>query len=538
MPEQPALKLADLPIGGKKTVTLDGTEILLVRTEDLPGGRPTIFALEAKCPHAGAPLEKGAVCNGRLICPFHAGTFALETGTLLEPPPLRDLKRYAVRLAGDDLLVDPTPLSRPTPAPVAAGKHLVFAGAGAATASALAFLRDAGFAGTVTVLDPEMDEPIDRTQLTKASLAGKKPVDTLPLFFLPGQAKPAEGGQTEGREPLEPLKIQRLKAHLTALDPEAGTFTVGGSRTEPFDALLLATGSLPKRPDLPGADLPHVFTIRHSADLRRMEPLLGEGKRAVLIGDSFIAFEAASALKQRGLEVTLLAQSALPFAKKFGPVVAEAMNHLHKTKGVTILPNTETVAITEKDVEFKDVQGAAQGDRLPADVVILAIGVTPVVDYAPDLPHAEKGGFLLEPDLRAARNVWAAGDIASVNGTRIEHWRLAEQHGRAAAQAMLAAVSGGKEAEPFAGVPLFWTAHFGKRFNYAGHADSWDRIAYDGDPMQLDFLAYFVKDEKIAAVLECGRDTALAALMEPLREPLSLEQAQRLTASANSQAPA
>ncbi len=537
MPEQPALKFADLPVGAKKTVILDDTKILLIRTEDLPTGDPNLFALEAECPHAGAPLEKGAVCNGRLVCPFHAGTFALATGALLEPPPLRDLKRYPVRLVGDDILVDSTPVAKPSTAPVGADKHLVFAGAGAATASALAFLRDAGFAGTVTVLDPEMDEPIDRTQLTKAALAGKKSVDTLPLFFLPGQAKPAEGGEAKGREPLEPLNVRRLKAHITALDPQAGSFTIGGDRTEHdrtehFDALLLATGSIPKRPDLPGADLPHVFTIRHSADLRRMEPLLGEGKRAVLIGDSFIAFEAASALKQRGLEVTVLAQSDLPFAQKFGPVIAEAMGHLHRSKGVTILPNTAAVAIMEKDVEIKDVRGEAHGDRLPADVVIVAIGVTPAVEYAPDLPHAEKGGFALGTDLRIAPKVWAAGDIAAVDGTRIEHWRLAEQHGRTAAEAMLASVTGGGPTEPFHGVPLFWTAHFGKRFNYAGHTEKWDRIAYDGDPMSLEFLAYFVKDDKVAAVLECGRDTALAALMEPLREPMTLQQAQQVTASA------
>lgn len=531
MPEQPALKLADLPVGSKKTVTVDDTKILLVRTEDLPSGQPALFALEAECPHAGAPLEKGAVCNGRLVCPFHAGTFALDTGALLEPPPLRDLKRYPVRLSGDDIFVDPMPTPSRRPVPGGAGKHLVFAGAGAATAAALAFLRDANFAGTVTVLDPVIDEPIDRTQLTKAALTGKKPLDKLPIFSQPGQA-------TEGREPLEPLKLQRLKAHLTAFDPETRTFTVG-ERTETFDALMLATGGVPKTLDLPGAELAHVFTIRHSEDLRRLEPLLGgegegKGKHAVLIGDSFIAFEAASALKQRGLEVTILAQSESPFAKKFGPVVAQALVNLHKTKGVTVLHNTEAAAITGKDVELKDVHGTSKGDRLPADIVITAIGVEPAVgflDTAPNIKRGEKGGIAIGRDLQVAPGVWAAGDIASVDGTRIEHWRLAEQHGRTAAKAMLAAVTENDQAEPFNGVPLFWTTHFGKRFNYAGHAEKWDRIEYAGDPMQLDFMAFYLKDDNVAAVLECGRDTAMAALMEPLRQPLSLEEARRLTSA-------
>lgn len=524
MPEQHALKLADLPIGTKKTVTLDDTKILLVRTEDLAPGQPALFALEAECPHAGAPLEKGAVCDERLICPFHAGTFALDTGALIEPPPLRDLKRYPVRLSGEDILVDPTPVPVARPAPIGQGKHLVFAGGGAAAAAALAFLRDANFAGTVTIMDPVMDEPIDRTQLTKAALAGKKPLDKLPIFSPPGQS-------VEGREPLEPLKIQRLKAHLTAFDPEAGTFTVG-ERTDHFDALLLATGGVPKRLEIPGADLPHVFTIRHSEDLRRMEPLLGEGKHAVLIGDSFIAFEAASALKQRGLEVTVLAQSELPFAKKFGPVVAQAMMNLHKTKGVTVLPNTEAAAITDKDVKLKDAHGASNGDCLPADVVITAIGVDLAVEYlnaTPGVEVADKGGVAVGRDLRVAPGVWAAGDIAAVEGTRIEHWRLAEQHGRSAAEAMLAHVSEASAPPSFAGVPLFWTTHFGKRFNYAGHAEQWDRIEYVDDVLQLDFMAFYMKGEQVAAVLECGRDTAMAGLMEPLRKPLSLQLAMERT---------
>ena len=139
----------------------------------------------------------------------------------------------------------------------------------------------------------------------------------------------------------------------------------------------------------------------------------------------------------------------------------------------------------------------------------------------------------MDRNLRLAPNLWCAGDIASVDGTRIEHWRLAEQHGRTAAEAMFAYATGNAHgpASPFTGVPFFWTFHFGKRLGYAGHADTWDEIVLDGDPKALDFLAYYVKDATVAAVLGCGRDTAIAALMEPLREPLSLERAQNITSA-------
>ena len=530
MPEQPALALMDLPPNTKKTVTLGETKILIVRTDDRPNGEPTLFAVEAECPHAQGPLEKGAVCNGRLVCPWHTGTFALDTGKLLEPPPLRDLKRYPVRLFGEDILVDPAPLPAAKPTPVAHDKHLVIAGAGAATSAALSYLRDAGFAGHVTVLDPELDEPVDRTQLSKNALAGKKPLDTLPIFSPKGQEQTPEPMQDH----LAPLQVKRLKASLTALDAEQGKVTIGGSVTESFDALLLATGGRPQRPQLPGADLPHVFTIRHIADVRAMEPLLQPGKRAVLIGDSFIAFEAASALKQRGLEATIIARSELPFAKKFGTAVAHALNGWHRQHGVTILPSTEVTAITPEAVRVKDVSGEELGDGIAADVVIFAVGIEPVLDYAPGLSRAEKGGLQLGRNLRVSRQIWAAGDIAAVDGTRIEHWRVAQQHGHTAAEAMFAYVTGNAHgpAYPFTGVPLFWTFHFDKRLNYAGHADSWDSMEIDGDPLGMDFLAYYVKDGTVAAVLGCGRDTAIAALMEPMREPLTLEKAREIAFAA------
>ena len=517
MPEQIALKLADLPANTKKTVTLDDTKILLVRTGDAPGGRPTLFAVEAECPHAKAPLEKGAVCNGRLVCPWHTGTFALDTGTVLEPPPLRDLKRYPVRLSGEEILVDATPIAPSKPTPTAHDKHLVFAGGGAATAAALCYLRDQGFAGKTTVIEPETDEPIDRTQLSKQVLSGQKPMDTLPLFTPP-------------KDSIEPPPPQpdRIRASVTTLHREDRSLTLSNGETVSYDALLLATGGRPRRLHVDGADLPHVFTLRHSEDLVRMEPLLNPSTRVALVGDSFIAFEAASALRERGLHVTVIAHSKLPFANKFGPEVAQAIVQLHRSHGTALHTEAEVTAVTPVAVTL------STGAEIPADLVLLAIGVEPVTNYAPDFSHGEKGGFALGRNLRLAPNLWAAGDIASVDGTRIEHWRLAQQHGRTAAEAMFAYASGNAHgpAYPFSGVPFFWTFHFGKRFSYAGHADTWDTIAYDGDPTSLNFLAFYVKDSTVAAVFGCGRDTAIASLMEPLRDPLTLEAARKLTSAA------
>ena len=136
MAEVVVLTRSELPAGTKKTVVVGGKKVLLVHTDD---GR--LHALEGECPHAKAPLEKGAVCNGRLVCPWHMGTFELETGALVEPPPLRGLQTYAARWQGDLAYLDAEPrgpTSPASPAPrttvrtLGADKRIVLVGAGAA----------------------------------------------------------------------------------------------------------------------------------------------------------------------------------------------------------------------------------------------------------------------------------------------------------------------------------------------------------------------------------------------------------------------
>jgi nitrite reductase/ring-hydroxylating ferredoxin subunit/NADPH-dependent glutamate synthase beta subunit-like oxidoreductase len=301
MPFQNVLPLAQLPAGSKKAVKLGETELLLLHTES------GLHAVEAKCPHAGAPLEKGMLCDGRLICPWHTGTFAignagLPDGTVLEPPPLRSLKHYAVKHENGSILVDPAPLNRPSLAHdddlapaigVAPHAHIVTIGAGAAATAAVCTLRQRGFAGRITMVDPDHDEPTDRTNLSKMTLAGKMPIAKLPLWT---------------PEEKDKLKVERVLAKVTALDANAGTLSAEKPGAGPvnihFDAALLATGGVPDKINIPGEDLAHVHTLRHVHDLAAIEALISpnpKGSHAVLIGDSFIAFEAASALTTRGV---------------------------------------------------------------------------------------------------------------------------------------------------------------------------------------------------------------------------------------------
>ena len=515
------LTLRELPVGGKKAVKVGETEILLVHTAE--GG---VHAVEAKCPHAGAPLVDGAVCDGRLVCPWHMGTFELggeRPGALVEPPPLRSLKHYAVKVEGDAILVDAAPRNAPSVANyddnapaerVGEDRHIVTIGAGAAAAALVCTLRQEGFGGRITMIDPVADEPTDRTILSKMALAGKKP--PTPLWTPEEQAQ---------------LKVERVAERVEQLDGEAGVLHWSGGGELLFDAALLAPGGAPKRLGVPGEELPLVHAIRHVADVEAIAAGLGsetaaKGKRVVLIGDSFIAFEAASALTGRGLQATVVCRSAEPFAKKFGKA-AEAILALHRAAGVRLLLGEETREITAGGVGLKS------GETLAAELVIVAVGVRVATDFAHGLQLEEDGGVPVSGTLKAGAKLWVGGDAASVNGVRIEHWRLAEQHGRAAAHGMLRrpGAHATLARESSEEVPFFWTAHFGKRFGYVGHAEAWDRVEVDGvlggqqGAGEPKFLAYYVKGNAVRAVLGCGRDTGLAMLAERMRKTLTLEQA-------------
>ena len=308
--------------------------------------------------------------------------------------------------------------------------------------------------------------------------------------------------------------IEREVASVTAVDPGSRSMTLSTGQVLTYDAALLATGATPIRPDLPGAGLPHVCLLRTLADVDAIAGNIRPGGHAVVIGASFIGMEAASALTDRKMQVTVVARDALPFVKQFGPRVASAIKALHTAKGVAFRPEAEAERIGPSSVHLAD------GEALPADLVVIGTGVRPVLDYLPGVGRSHDGGLPTDEGLRVTDGLWAAGDIASPEGwPRIEHWRLAQQHGRVAALGMLG------QAARYEGVPFFWTAQHGKRLQYVGHAASWDDIAYDGDVESFDFIAWYVEAGTVRAALICGRDRAAAVLSQVMRQGITLDAA-------------
>ncbi len=473
------------------------TKLLLVREGD------EVRAFQGTCPHAKAPLAKGVLCDGRIICPWHAGSFDSGTGALLEPVPLTGLHRHPVRVVDGDVMVDTDPVADNPPARHTDPRVFVLVGTGAAAASAATTLRAEGFNGRIILVGPDVAEPLDRTQLSKMALA-QEDFDrgTLPLLDTDTQ---------------ERLKLERIIAGVTAVDPGRRRLTLSTGDGLDYDAALLATGTRPLPLSVAGGDLPHVRTLRSlggvDAILRHVQP----GAAAVVIGTSFIGMEVASDLIERKMQVTVVGQEELPFAKQFGPRIGAALRTLHEDKGVRFRLGAEVERITADAVLLKG------GEALPASLVVAGVGVEPVLGYVPELEKAKDGGLATDDGLRVADGLWAAGDIASPAGwPRIEHWRLAQQHGRVAAKAML-----GNGAR-YEGVPFFWTAQHGKRLQYVGHGNGENEIAYDGDVEAFDFVAWYLDAGTVTAALVCGRDQTAALLSHSLRQKRTLGEARAL----------
>jgi NADPH-dependent 2,4-dienoyl-CoA reductase/sulfur reductase-like enzyme/nitrite reductase/ring-hydroxylating ferredoxin subunit len=501
---QRVARFADVPENRGLEVQIGQTKIVLLRVGD------QLRAFQGECPHAGAPLADGALCHGRLICPWHKAAYRIEDGALCEPPSLDSLKRYPLEVREGEVWVDDQPMSDAHTPPADDERTFAIVGAGAAGTACAAALREKGFGGRIVLIDREPDAGYDRTVLSKFVIAGEMPPQEVPPL------RDASFYQTQ--------RIEQLHGEVARLDCANKTLHLVDGQSLSYDAALLATGGTPKPLAVPGADLPQVFLLRSRDQAQRILDAAKPGQKALIIGDSFIAMESASALREYGLDVTVLARHAVPFAKQLGESVGKAIRARHQAHGVVFHTDGEAVRIEGTDkVEAVHLDN---GQRLPADLVLVGIGVTPATEAFADLPKAKDQSLQVDGGMRVTDGLWAVGDIATfpLNGQpqRIEHWRLAQQQARIAASNML----GGDE--HYLDVPYFWTWHFGKNYDYLGHAESWDEVEFKGDPNHPPFIGLFSKNGVVAAAVACDRERAMAMLAERMKQPLPVDEAWRL----------
>ena len=446
-----------------------------------------VFAIGATCTHYGGPLAEGRTGERTIRCPWHHACFDLRTGAALRAPALNPLPCYDVERAGGTIRVgarrgEPVSLRREY-----AVRTVAIVGAGAAGESAAETLRREGYDGEILLFGADESPPVDRPNLSKDYLAGNAPEEWIPLrqpsFF--GEQKIALS----------------LGARVTAVDPAGKRLTLADGREVSWDALLLATGADPVRPPLPGADKPHVHTLRTLGDSRAIIAAAARAKRAVVIGASFIGMEVAASLRTRNLSVDVVAPETVPFSHTMGPEIGAVLKDAHEKNGVRFHLGEKVARIDDDGVQL------ASGARLAADLVVLGVGVRPNLELAQAAGLTVDRGVVVDDRLRtSAPGVFAAGDIARFpygptgQSVRIEHWVVAQRMGKVAALNIL-----GRDT-PFSSPPFFWSTQWDVTVSYVGHAEKWDRIDVSGDLQARDATVAYRLGGRTLAVATLGRD--------------------------------
>jgi apoptosis-inducing factor 3 len=475
----------DLGEGQMLTGHVGDENVLLARS----GGE--VFAINATCSHYGGPLGDGLLTDDAVRCPWHHACFSLRTGEALHAPALSPLACWSVEQHDGKIFVRDKKPEAPKKslgaATSAAPGKIVIIGGGAAGFAAAERLRREGYANSIVMVSDDEAPPVDRPNLSKDYLAGNAPEDWIPLRpddFYSGN------------------KIDlRLKSTVAAIDPRAREITLGDGNKLPYDRLLLATGAEPIRLPLPGADLPHVFTLRTLADSRAIIARAANARRAVVIGASFIGLEAAAALRNRNIEVHVVAPEKVPMERILGTEMGAFVRALHQEHGVIFhLENTPS-AIDAKQVTLQS------GGTIEADLVVMGVGVRPRITLAEKAGLKIDRGVVVDQYLQTSvPEIFAAGDIArwpdphSGQPIRVEHWVVAERQGQTAAFNLLG------QRVPFDAVPFFWNQHYDVPINYVGHAEGWDEIAVDGNIAGRDCVLRYKKGGRVLAVTSIYRD--------------------------------
>ena len=462
---------------------VNGQPVIVARSKG------TAYAIGATCTHYGGPLADGIVVGDTVRCPWHHACFSLKTGEPLRAPALDSVPCFRVEETGGNVFVREELHPRSTYLRVLASppSSIVIVGAGAAGVAAAEMLRRCGYTDSIKLFDQLDTPPVDRPNLSKDYLAGHAEEAWVNL-------RPDDFYTSKN---IELIRGQRI----AAIDPAARTVTGADGTVTRFGSLLLATGSTPVHLKIPGADLPSVHYLRTLADSKAIIAAAQPGKRAVVVGASFIGLEVAASLRQRDIAVTVVGPEAIPLERVLGPELGRMVKKVHESHGVIFRLGSGVNAIGADHVQLAD------GTTLPADFVVVGVGVRPDVALAQNAGLTVDNGIVVNELLQTSSpNIFAAGDIAAwpdprAGRIRVEHWVVAQTQGQIAARNMLGSN------EPFTLTPFFWSQHFDLSINYVGRSGPGDTRKIDGDPMAFSCTVRYTRAAGgVSAQADVARD--------------------------------
>lgn len=392
----------------------------------------------------------------------------------------------------------------------------IIIGASHAAAQLSLTIRQQGWQDDIIIIGEEAHLPYQRPPLSKAFLAEDKTLDNFPI-------KPASA--------YEKANVSfKLNTRVTAINRQEQNITLDNGETMAYGKLALCTGASVFRLPLPNSQLDGVFYLRNADDALAIKNSIKPNKRAVIIGGGFIGLEIAAVLAQKNLHVTVLEAQSSILQRVVSPEVSQYFTELHESYGVNI--KTSTVAVSLEGEESVTSVTCQDDEVIPADIVIIGVGVRPETSLAEQCGLSIDNGICVNEFAQTDDpNIVAAGDCASYfhelyqTRVRIESIQNAMEQAKAAAASI-----NGKQVSFSNNVPRFWSDQYDIKLQICGLLDGYDQIEIEQDLVARKLNAFYLKDNKLIAAIAINNPALLTKAQNIIKtgEPVSEENIRNL----------
>ncbi|QES44698.1 pyridine nucleotide-disulfide oxidoreductase [Streptomyces venezuelae] len=354
---------------------------------------------------------------------------------------------------------------------------VVVVGAGQGGYQTAASLREHGYEGSITLISAEDALPYERPPLSKAYLKGE--ADEAMLWLRPATYYVRQS-------------IDLVSGTVTEIDPAARSVRLADGSAYGYGHLVLATGATPRTLDVPGKELRGVHTLRTAQDAVALQASLAGARRAVVVGAGFIGLEFAAVAREAGVEVTVVEALDRPLARVVSAPTAEHFTWLHRSNGTELLFGRGLKALHGDGRSNVTAVELADGSRLPADLVLIGVGVTPRTELATAAGLEVDGGIIVDAQLRTTDpHISAIGDCAAFPQVRSGNRRRLEsvQNAVGHAQAVAGRLAGSPRA--YDELPWFWSDQFATTVQIAGFNEGHEtEVVLGSDPDAFSVLLF------------------------------------------------
>ncbi|MBN7551771.1 FAD-dependent oxidoreductase [Mycobacteroides abscessus subsp. abscessus] len=395
-------------------------------------------------------------------------------------------------------------------------ERAVIVGASHAGAQLAANLRREGWSGEVVLIGDEGGLPYHRPPLSKGYLAGKNGLDDLLI---------------RGADFYEKQHIRLLNATVEAIHRSAKRVSLSTGDTLTYTKLALCTGARARRLPTPGVDLPGIHYLRTAADVELIRAAATPGRRVVIVGGGYIGLETAASLCSLGMNVTVLEATERVLERVTAPEVSAFYTRIHNGEGVEI----RTHALVEAFSGNGRVQEVvlAGGEPIPADLVIVGVGVVPNTELASAAGLSVDNGIVIDDQARTSDpDIVAAGDCTSHTMARYGSRIRLESVSSAGEQAKIAAATICGKHSAIAALPWFWSDQYDLKLQIAGLNAGYDELLLSGDPSRdRDFSCFYFREGELIAADCVNRPRDFMSSKRAISQQLRVDRSELLAGS-------